>query len=324
MASLHRSRLVALVVLMALSQNAGAAEAYPVKPVRVIVPYGTGGGADAMARLIAPKFSEYLGQSVIIDNRGGAGGNIGSEQATKAPPDGYTLLVGAAALAINVSLYSRLTFDPVKDLTPVSLLASSPNIVVVHPSLPAHNMKELIALAKARPGQINYASGGSGTTPHLATELLKTMANINLVHVPYKSAGPAVVALLSGEVPLSLLPGLTVLNQVKAGRLRALAITSLKRAPALPQLPTVAESGLPGFEASQWYGILAPAATPDAVITRLNAELVKVMRQPEIVERIVNEASIPMGTTPEEFASWLKAEIAKWSKVVKISGAKVE
>lgn len=317
-------RAAACLALAITSVAEAHAQAFPARPVRFIVPYGTGGGADAMARLIAPRLSEYLGQSVIVDNRGGAGGNIGSEQGAKAAPNGYTLLMGAAALAINVSLYGKLPFDPVRDLVPVSLLAMSPNIVVVHPSLPVRSIKELIALAKTKPGQINYASGGSGTTPHLATELLKVVANIDLAHVPYKSAGPSVVALLSGEVSLSLLPGLTVLPQVRAGRLRALAITSLKRSPALPDLPTVAESGLPGFEASQWYGVLVPAGTPRPIVARLNSELVKVIRLPELTERIVNEASIPIGSTPEEFSAWLKSEIAKWAKIVKFSGARVE
>lgn len=300
------------------------ARSYPAKPIRFIVPYVAGGGADAMARLIAPRLSDKLGQQVVIDNRGGAGGNIGSELAARAAPDGYTLLMGAAALAINVSLYGKLTFDPLKDFTAVTLLAKTPNILAVHPSLPVKSVKELIALAKAAPEQINYASGGSGTTPHLTMELFKTMAKVNLVHVPYKSAGPALIALLSGEVSLMPASPLLVMPHVKSGKLRALAITSITRSPALPELPTVAESGLSGFEVAQWYGILAPAGTPDTVVARLNSELVKIMQTPAVNEWLLREGSLPVGNTPQEFAAYLKEEVAKWAKVVKFSGARVD
>ena len=305
-------------------QSGAVAQSYPVKPVRLIVPYAPGGGADAVGRLIQPRFGEHLGQQVIIDNRAGAASNIGTELAAKSAPDGYTVLMGTAAMAINVTLYRALAYDPVKDFVPVTLLATSPNIVVVHPSLPVKSMKELITMAKAALGRINYASGGSGTTPHLAAELLNVMANIKLVHVPYKSAGPALIALLSGEVPLSMLSPLTVLPHVQSGRLRALAITSAARSDALPQLPTVAESGLPGFEASQWYGILAPAATPASVVTTLNTALGKVMQTTEIRARLLNDGSIPLSVSLGEFGDYLKNEIAKWGNVVRFSRARVD
>lgn len=299
------------------------AQTYPTKSVRLIVPYGPGGGADAMARLITPKVSEYLGQQVIVDNRGGAGSNIGNELAARAEADGYTLLLGAAALAINVTLYSKLAYDALKDFTPVALLASSPNLLVVHPSFPVKSVKELIALAKTSPGRVNYASGGAGTTPHLAAELFNVMAKVKLTHVPYKSAGPALIALVSGEVPLSFLPGLTVLTQVNAGNLRALAITSAKRSTVLPDLPTVAESGLPGFEASQWYGVLVPDGTPATIVSTLNDALVKAIRLPDLQHRLLKQGSIPVGSTSDQFAEYLRSEIAKWRRVVTYSGARV-
>lgn len=314
--------LVALCAVIFVS--ASHAQPYPAKPVRLIVPYAPGGGADTMARLVTPKLSEYLGQQVIVDNRAGAGSNIGNELAARSPADGYTLLMGAAALAINVTLYRKLTYDAVKDFLPVSLLASSPNLVVVHPSLPAKSIKELIALAKSAPGKLDYASGGSGTTPHLAAELFNVMAQVKLTHVPYKSAGPALIAVVSGETPLSFLPALTVLPQVNAGKLRALAITSAKRSAALPDLPTVAESGLAGFEASQWYGVLVPAGTASGVISTLNEALVKIIRLPELQTRLSKEGSIPIASSASEFANYLKSEIAKWAKVVRYSGARVD
>jgi tripartite-type tricarboxylate transporter receptor subunit TctC len=300
------------------------AQPYPSKAVRFIVPYPPGGGVDALARGISPKLSERLGQPIIIDNRGGAGGNIGTEVAARTPPDGYAMMMGAAALAINASLYEKLSFDPVKDFTPVSLLASTPNIVTVHPSLPVKNMRELIALAKATKGGINYGSAGNGTTSHLAAELLRSMAKIELVHIPYKGTTGALIALLGGEAPLMLAPALTVLPQIQAGKLRALAITSTRRSSVLPNLPTVAESGLPGFEASQWYGVLLPAGASAEIIGRLNREIVAVLKLPEVSEALARDGTIAIGSTPAEFAAYLRSEIDKWAKVVKASGARVD
>ena len=311
--------------LLGLQLPAGAlAQTYPVKPVRLIVPFVPGGGADAAARLFGAKLSESVGQQVIIDNRGGAGGTIGADIASKAPPDGYNLLLGSANLAMNVSLYGKQSYDPVRDFAPISLLASTPNVIAVHPSLPVKSVKDLIALAKGAPGQINYASGGSGSTSHLAAELFKAMAQVQLVHVPYKGTGPALIAVLSGEAPLTMAPALVVLPHVKTARMRALAITSKERSKTLPDLPTVAESGVPGYEASQWYGLMAPAGTPDAIVARLNGELVKIVKSPDMSARLATEASIPIGSTPQEFSSYLKEEIVKWARAVKLSGARVE
>jgi tripartite-type tricarboxylate transporter receptor subunit TctC len=313
-----------LCAALACAMSAVRAQGYPVKPIRFIVPYVPGGGADAMARLIAPRLAERLGQQVVIDNRGGGGSNIGTELAAKNAPDGYTLLMGTAATAINVSLYSKLAFDPLKDFTAVTLLAKTPNVIAVHPSLPVKSVRELIALAKAAPGQINYGSGGSGTTPHLTMELFKVMAKVNLVHIPYRSVGPAVIALLSGEVSVVATSPLVLMPHARTGRLRVLGITSLDRSPALPELPTVAESGLPGYEVAQWYGVLVPVGAPDAVVFSLNVELVKIMQTPEVNEWLVREASLPVGSTAQEFAAYLREEVAKWSKVVKYSGARVD
>ena len=309
---------------LALSSGGAFAQGYPGQPIRFIVPYAAGGGVDIVARAIAPKLSERLGQSVVIDNRGGAGGNIGTELAAKTEPNGYTLVMGAAAFAINVSLYRKLPFDPLKDFVPISLIAATPNILAVHPAVPAKSVRELIQLARAKPGSLNYASAGNGTTSHLAAELFKTMASINMVHIPYKGTSPAVVALLSGEVAVMLAPALTLLTHIKANKVRGLAVTGTKRSPAFPGLPTVAESGLPGFEARQWYGVLAPAGTPKEIVTRLNSEIVTIVRSPEVTKRFLSDGSEPVGSTPEEFARYIKAEIAKWAKAVEASGARVD
>jgi tripartite-type tricarboxylate transporter receptor subunit TctC len=303
---------------------AAAADAYPSKPIRFIVPYTAGGGVDMLARVVAPRLSERLGQQVVVDNRGGAGGNIGTELAARSVPDGYTLVMGAAALAINVSLYRKLPFDPLRDLAPVTLLASTPNLVAVHPSFPAKSVSELVRIARSAPDRINYASAGNGTTSHLAGVLLASMANVRLVHVPYKGTTPAVVALLSGEVPLMLAPALTVLPHVHTGKLRALAITSAKRSEALPHLPTVAESGVPGYEASQWYGVLVPAGTPEPIVSQLNREIAGIMRLRDVKEKLAAEGSLAVGNAPEEFGSYLKSEIVKWNAVIKSSGARVD
>lgn len=315
--------LIASAVL-ALSPGDAFAQSYPNQSIRFIVPYAAGGGVDMIARVIAPMLSERLGQSVVIDNRGGAGGNIGTELAAKTEPNGYILVMGAAALAINVSLYRKLSFDPLKDFVPISLIAATPNILAVHPAVPARSVRELIRLAKAKPGNLNYASAGNGTTSHLAAELFKTMAGINMVHIPYKGTSPAVVALLSGEVAVMLAPALTLLSHIKVNKVRGLAVTGEKRSPAFPELPTVAESGLPGFEARQWYGVLAPAGTPKEIVTRLNGEIVRIVRSPEVTKRFLSDGSEPIGSTQEEFAGYIKAEISKWSKAVEASGARVD
>jgi tripartite-type tricarboxylate transporter receptor subunit TctC len=307
------------------SASAGAfAQDWPNRPVRFIVPYAPGGGVDIVARLIAPKLSQSLGEAFVIDNRGGAGGNIGTALGAKAEPDGYTIVMAAAAFALNASLYRKLPFDPEKDFVPVSLIAGTPNILAVHPSVPAKSVKELIALAKAKPHALNYASAGNGTTSHLAAELFKSMTDVDVVHVPYKGTSPAVTAMLSGESQVMFAPALALVGHVKANKLRALAITSTQRSPAFPDLPTVAEAGVPGFEARQWYGVVAPAGTPKEIVSRLSAEIAKIVRTPELKKHFTVEGSEPIGSSPEEFGKYIHAEIAKWAKVVKASGAQID
>jgi len=299
------------------ARGAAQDDEYPTQPIRLIVPYTAGGGVDKVARVVGEKLGQALGQPVIIDNRGGASGNIGTNVAAKAAPNGYTIVMGAAALAINVSLYNKLPFDTVNDLTPVILLTKTPNILVVHPKVPARSVKELIALAKSRPGVLNYASAGSGTTPHMAGELFRSMAGVDIVHVPYKGSGPAVNAMLAGEVDLMLSPALTVLPHVKSGRLVALGMSGDERSQAFPDIPTIAEAGLPGYEAAQWYGVLAPAGTPPAIVARLNKELGKIIHLPDVKASLESEGSEPVGGTPDEFAAYIKAEISRWSSVIR-------
>jgi tripartite-type tricarboxylate transporter receptor subunit TctC len=289
----------------------------------MIVPYAAGGGVDVMARLIAPKLSERLGQPVIIDNRAGATGNIGAELAARSLPDGHTVLMAGGSIAINVSLYPKLAYDVLRDFAPVTCVAESPNIVLVHPSLPAKSIPELIALARSRPGQLNYASGGSGSTLHLTAELFKSMTRVNIVHVPYKGTGPAILAVISGEAALAMPPLAGMLGHVESGRLRALGVTSRTRMTTLPRLPTVAES-VPGFESGQWYGVLVPAATPAPIVAKLQADISAAVRSPDIATLIVQQGSIPLGEAPAQFGTRLRQDIAKWAKVVKASGARVE
>ncbi|HKA43841.1 MAG TPA: tripartite tricarboxylate transporter substrate binding protein [Burkholderiales bacterium] len=312
-----------LAVFAWAAPEAGA-QTYPTRAIRLIVPYSPGGGVDVMARLLAPKLGERLGQQVVVDNRPGATGNIGAEVVARSAPDGYTVLMVGSSIAANVTLYRKLGYDLLKDFVPVTLVASSPNIVLVHPSLPARSIKELIALARARPGQLNYASGGSGSTLHLTAELFKTMAGVDLVHVPYRGTGPAIVALMSGEAVIAMPPVAGMLPHVESGRLRALAITGKTRLKIVPQLPTVAESGVSGFEAGQWYGVLVPAGTPAAIVTRLQDELARVVRLPDIAEHVTREGTVPVGNASQAFGVYLRQEIEKWAKVVKASGAHVE
>jgi tripartite-type tricarboxylate transporter receptor subunit TctC len=270
--------------------------------------------------MIAPRLSERLGQQVVIENRGGAGGSIGTAIAAKAPPDAYTISLGTSNIAAGVSLFEKLPYDPLKDFMTVSLLAKTPSIFAVHPSLPVKTVRDLIALARAHPGKLNYA-GGVGSLLHLDAEYFKTAAKVDIVQVPYNGSGPSMIGILSGEASVVISPTLLVLPHARTGRLRALAITSTERFPTLPEIPTVAES-LPGFEAHQWYGILVPAGTPDALVMRLNRELVSVMQMPDLKSRLTNEASIPIGSTPDEFATYFRSEVEKWKKSIKFSGAR--
>ncbi len=306
--------------------NAGAQQdhAYPSRAIRLIVPFPPGGGTDIVARSLGTRMGESLGQQFVIDNRGGAGGNIGAELAAKAAPDGYTLFMASATQAINVTLYRDLTYDLAKDFVPISLVATLPYTLVCNPGLSVTSVKALVQLTKEKPGQLNYSSAGSGTGTHLAMEMFKTAAGINIVHIPYKGSAPAVTDLLGGQVQLMFGNTATVLPQIKAGRLRALAVTSLKRSPLLPEVATVAESVVPGFEVTQWYGVLAPARTPPRLIARLHAEIAKATEKPELKDRLHAEGAEATSNTPQQYTAFIRAEIAKWAKAVRESGARVD
>ena len=324
---MHYRAALSLAATLAIltPQAVAAADGYPSRPVRFVVAFPPGGGTDIIARSIAQKLAERIAQQVVVDNRPGAGGNIGTDIVAKSAPDGYTLLMGSAGpLAINASLFAKMPFDPIKDLAPVTLAASTPNVLVVHPSLRAATVKELIALAKARPGEINFASSGHGTPAHLAGELFNSMAGVRMVHVPYKGAAPALADLLGGQVQLMFSTMPPALPHVKAGKLRALAVTSAKRSPAAPELPTVDEIALPGFEANTWHGVVVPAGTPGAIVARLNREIVAILHLPDVIERLSGQGAEPVGSTPEEFAAYIRAETVKWARVVRESGAKAE
>ena len=299
---------------------AADAPPYPSKPVRMIAPSSPGSGVDIVARLVAQKLGANLGQQVVVENRAGAGGNLGAEIAAKAAPDGYTLFMATPSHAINPALYRKLNYDSIRDFAPISLVMTGQYVLAAHPSLPAKSVKELIALARARPGQLNYASAGNGNATHLAGELLKSLAKVDIVHVAYKGSGPALVDLISGQVHFMFPNLVNSLPHIAAGRLRALAVTGAKRATAAPHIPTLIEAGVPGYTVMSWYGMLAPAGTPQAIISRLNGELVKVLRSPDVKERLAAQGADPAGGSPEEFLAFLKEEIAKWGKVVRGAG----
>ena len=319
---LHR---FAFAVVLALVATLACAQTYPTKPIRLVVPFPPGGATDILARDVAQKLTEAWGQSVIVDNRPGAGGNIGSELVAKAAPDGYTIEMGTVGThAINASLYAKMPYDHVKDFTPVILVAGVPNVLVVNPSVPANSVAEIIAYAKANPGKLNFASSGNGTSIHLSGELFKVMAGVQITHIPYKGSTPALQDLLAGQVQMMFDNLPPSLPQIKAGKLRALAVTSATRAPALPDVPTLAESGLPGFEASSWFGILAPAGTPAPIVAKLNGEIAKWLATPEAKEKLAKQGANAAGGSPDDFAKHIAAETAKWAKVVKDSGAKID
>ena len=300
------------------------AQPYPAKPVRFIVPWPPGGGADTISRMMTPRLSEALGQQVVIDNRVGAAGNIGAEMAAKSPPDGYTIVSAYAGThAINPALYRNLPFKE-SDFSPVIWLASVPQLVAVHPSLPVKTIRELIALAKAKPGQLNFASAGAGAINHLTGELFNYMTGTQIVHVPYKGGGPAAIALLSGEVEMIFGEPTTLVAHVKSGRLRGIAVTSARRSLALPEFPTVAEAGVPGYEVVSWHGVLAPAAVSKEIIARLNAEFNRVIAAPDMKSRMLNQGFEPVGGAPEQFGEHIRAEIAKWAPIIKAAGLKVD
>ena len=315
---------VALVIGTALPlSGAFAADTYPNKPVRMIVGFAPGGGTDSTARPIAAKMGEMMGQQVIVDNRPGAAGNIATELVIGANPDGYTILMGTiAALAINPSLYTKLAFDPEKDLAPVIQAVDSTNILSLHPSMQATSVKELIALAKAK--SLSSGSSGVGGTGHLAGELFNVMAGTKLVHVPYKGGGPAMIALVAGEVQIVFATAASAIPQIKANRIRGIAVTTAKRSALLPDMPSISEAGLPGFDANNWYGIVVPVKTPRAIVNRINADVNKILAMPEIKTLLFNQGLDVAGGTPEKFAAYMKSERTKWAKVIKESGAKAE
>jgi tripartite-type tricarboxylate transporter receptor subunit TctC len=307
------------------SSPKAAAQNFPLKPVRLVVGFAPGGGADSAARSVAQKLNEVWGQSVIIDNRAGAGGNVATEIVARAAPDGYTLLISSPGpIVTNPFLYARLPYDPQRDLAPVTLIASSVNLILVNPSAPVSNVRELIAWARSKPGGVNYASSGIGSTPHLAGELLKAAAHIDMVHVAYKSAAPAVIDLIGGRVDVMLASLPTSLAQVKAQRLKAIAVASLKRSAALPEVPTADESGVPGYEVVTWWGMLAPAGVPGNLITKINQIVVKNLKSPEMKESLARDGAEAIGNSPAEFGAFIQKESAKWSKVIKTSGVKIE
>jgi len=312
-------------LLCAFTFSAACAQPYPVKPVRLVVTYTAGGPADIAARALAQKLAEMWGQQVVVDNRAGAGGIIGTELVAKAAPDGYTLLHGTAAgLIINPLLVKKLPYDTFRDFAPVSMVVIVPQLLVTHPALPATTLKELIALAKARPGALNYASVGIGSPNHLGMELLKSMAGIDMVHVPYKGATPAMADLIAGQVQLAFNGMASVLPQIASGKMKAIAIGSARRSPAAPDVPTVAEAGLPGFEYVAWNGNFAPAGTPAALVNRLSADIRKALAAPDVVQRLASLGSEPGGNTPAEFAAYVKADHARWARVVQAVGLKAE
>ena len=320
----HDTFAAAALAALAASTLAPAAHAadYPTKPIRMIVGFAPGGGTDTTARAIANKLTDLLGQQVIIDNRPGAAGNIATELVSNANPDGYTLLMGTiAALAINPSLYTtKLPFDSIKDFAPIIQAVDSTNILSLHPSVAANSVKELIALAKAKP--LNYGSSGVGGTGHLAGELFNTMAGTKMSHVPYKGGGPAMIDLISGQVQLVFATAASAVPHIKSGKIKGIAVTTIKRSALMPNIPTIAESGLPRFDANNWYGLLAPAGTPRPIIMRLNTDVKKVLAMPDVKEFLFNQGLDPAPGTPEEFGAYIKSEMTKWAKVVKDSGAK--
>jgi tripartite-type tricarboxylate transporter receptor subunit TctC len=315
----------ALVIVLAVIAAGTSAQTYPTRPIRLVVPFPAGGTTDILAREVGQRLSVSFGQPVVIDNRPGAAGNIGSDLVAKSAPDGYTLLMCTVSThAINPNLYAKLPYDHVKDFAPVILVAGVPNVLEVTPSLPVNTVSDLIKLAKEKPGQINFASSGSGTSIHLSGELFKTMAGVDMTHVPYKGSAPAITDLMGGQVQVMFDNLPSSLQQIKAGKLRAIAVTSAQRAPSLPNVPTIAESGLAGFEASSWFGVVAPAGTPQAIIARINADINQWLQSPDAKEKLLAQGAAAAGGTPEQFAAYIRTETEKWAKVVKASGAKVD
>jgi tripartite-type tricarboxylate transporter receptor subunit TctC len=308
---------LALAAAVTLMGDAALAQDYPSRPIRLLVPFAPGGGTDAAARVISKKLAENLGQPIVVDNKGGAGGNIAAAEVAKAPADGYTLFFGAIGpLSINPSLYKKLTFDPRKDFAPITMAVAFSNVLVAHPSVPANNVQELIALAKSKPRTFNYGSSGTGGVGHLAGELFGSMADVDLVHVPYKGGGPAMIDLIGGQIQLIFATAPTAIEHIRAGQIKALGVTSAKRMEALPDVPTIAEAGLPGYEVTNWYCFVAPAQTPKEIITKLNDEILKAMADSEVSGNLLRQGMEPTPTTPEELGTFIESETEKWAKII--------
>ena len=316
--------LLAVVISLALAPCSAIAQPFPAKPVRIVVPFPAGGPTDIVTRAMAQKMTESLGQTVVVENRAGAGGVLGTEFVARSPADGYTLLMGTiGGLAVSMSLLPTRGFDTLRDFAPITQAVTVTNFLVTHPSVPARTVKELLALARARPGKLNYASSGNGTVTHLAGELLKHMGRVDIVHVPYKGGAPALTALVSGETDMSFENALIIVPQIKAGKVKALAVTGAKRSPLLPELPTIGET-LPGYGASGWYGLVAPVATPRDTLAKLNAAAVQALRAPDVAARLSAQGAEPVGNTPAEFAAFVRSEIDKWANLVKVANMKPE
>lgn len=317
--------VAAVAALLAAPHSATAAETYPSRPVRIIVPFAPGGFVDFTARLVAPPLSQAMGQQFVVDNRAGAGGIVGAELAARSTPDGYTLVIGSAGThSVNQSLYPKLPYNVLRDFQPIARLTDAPSILTVHPSMPVKTVKDLVGLARQRPGQINYASAGAGTSTHLAAVLFESIASVKLTHIAFKGGGPAVVSVLSGETPVTFATAASVTPHISSGRLRAIAVTSGQRSAVLPDLPTIAEGGLQGYEMLNWLGLFAPTGTPKMIIERLNREALKVVAQPEVVKRFNSQGAEPSPLASEEFAAFVKSEIAKWAKIVAATGMKAD
>ena len=315
----------ALLLILLFSASQALAQAYPVKPVRIIIPYPPGGGNDTLGRLFAAKLGERMGQPFVVENRPGAGTMIGTEAAAKSPPDGYTILLSSIAThALSPNLYTRVPYDPIKDFAPITLLGIAPTVLVVNQDLPAKSLAELIALAKAKPGALAYASGGNGTPPHINGEVFKAVAGVDLLHVAYKGGGPALTDLIAGRVHVMLDTAASAMPHVRGGKLRALALSAAKRSPEYPDLPTFAEAGLPQYDTNAWYSMHAPAGTPQPVVRRLNSELVAILKDPDITARFKQLSTEPVGNSPEEFAAFVKSELEKYARVIKAAGIKLD
>jgi len=321
---MNAARVSVAAIITGIAAISAFAQDYPSKPVRIVVPFAPGGGTDLSARVIAQKLSESLGANFVVDNRPGAAGIVGTEMIAKSKPDGYALLVVSSSHAINPAMYPKLPYDTARDFVPISLLLSGPSLVVAHPSLPAKNARELIALAKAKPGTLTFASAGHGTPPHMAGELFRALAGIDLVHIPYKGNGPAYTDLMAGQVSLMFPNIATSLPYVRSGRMRALGVGSKTRSAIAPEIPTINESGLPGYEMSSWFGLLAPAGTPVAIVARLQQEIARIFKHPDVREKLLAQGVEPVGGTPQEFTAFLHNETTQWAKVIKSSGLKPE